>query len=296
MSSNSSQGRRKTTQFQNWVFTYFPPQRATPDSTVDDVQRTIILGFEALVRNPHFPPEFAPIAKRLIFSLERCPSTQRLHYQGAIRFKSRVTMAAIQRLPIWQGAHWEIMEGKWSDSETYCSKLDTHVAGPVKCGYPAADAPRDVRYWFGVPCNGKSREARALAASLGYEVYELSKADASNGTWLGDYDGEECVIMDEVSEDWFSPSMWKKMLDRLPQRIPTGSGGKSVMFSPLLIIMISNYAPPQLFMSEAFQTRISEIRFIDRPPYPVPQTRIVGFDPGCIPDQFVAPSRKRKHY
>lgn len=100
--------------------------------------------------------------------------------------------------------------------------------------------------------------------------------------------------MDEVKADWFDESNWKKVLDRMPQKLPAGSGGKTIDWTPVHIIMISNHVPPPLFRTDAFKSRIHKINWVRRPPFPMKQTEL-NYDPND-PDlaSFEPPAKKAK--
>lgn len=263
-SSENGVGKRATSQYQNWCFTGF---KSTDGSALD-----LLSDFRS---NPVVWP--ATVAKAQ-FQLERCPDTNRVHAQGVLRLHKRTVFSTVKALlqPLFPDCHLEECKGSWQENLDYCSKAEGRIDGPFRHNVcdPAAPFDRIVEYRFGVPCNGKSTEARADLRAKGFEVYEVTKADASAGTWLSNYHGEEGVILDEVDESWFSEGMWKKLLDRLVQRMPAGSGGKSVDWVARHIIMISNFLPPRLFRTEPFKTRIHRIVHVSRPPYKLPETAL----------------------
>lgn len=70
----------------------------------------------------------------LIFQLERCPTTNRLHIQGYVEFKRswrRVGVARILDLP---DAHLEVRRGTRNQARDYCRKSDTREEGPWELG------------------------------------------------------------------------------------------------------------------------------------------------------------------
>lgn len=67
-----------------------------------------------------------------VFQLEKCPSTGRPHWQGAIKFKSRTRIA---EHPFFGNAHfpnvnWTRCKGTWEQNIAYCTKSRTRIAGP----------------------------------------------------------------------------------------------------------------------------------------------------------------------
>lgn len=65
------------------------------------------------------------------FSLERCPETKRLHYQGTVGFETRRANKTLQTR-CWAG-YWATCR-KPEDSVAYCGKSATHVDGPWDFG------------------------------------------------------------------------------------------------------------------------------------------------------------------
>lgn len=67
------------------------------------------------------------------FSLEKAPTTGKLHFQGYFVLKSPIKFAtALKRLP---GYHLEAMKGTIEENRDYTSKEETHVAGPWNSGF-----------------------------------------------------------------------------------------------------------------------------------------------------------------
>lgn len=67
-----------------------------------------------------------------ILSLEKAPTTGRLHLQGACYYKNAVGMKRLKN-DFGEG-HYSIMRGTPKESEEYCSKDVTHIAGPWEIG------------------------------------------------------------------------------------------------------------------------------------------------------------------
>lgn len=64
-----------------------------------------------------------------ILSLERAPTTGRLHLQGAVYYHNAVTLSHVQS-DFGVNGHYEVMRGTPKESEDYCSKDATHIKGP----------------------------------------------------------------------------------------------------------------------------------------------------------------------
>lgn len=102
---------------------------------------------------------------------------------------------------------------------------------------------RKIIWLYGIPCSGKSYKAAQLAESHapGVQPYRIAAYSGnSKSRWLGPYEGQAVVICDEFRPDQFDQDFLKMMLDRAPQSLTTVSNGKSAMFDPSLLILISN--------------------------------------------------------
>lgn len=70
----------------------------------------------------------------IIFSLEQCPETGRLHHQGYLELNSPQRMAAVKKLLGVNSIHLERRWGKREEARNYCMKSDTHIRGPWELG------------------------------------------------------------------------------------------------------------------------------------------------------------------
>ncbi|ALE29785.1 replication associated protein [Lake Sarah-associated circular virus-42] len=68
----------------------------------------------------------------MIFQMERCPETGKLHLQGALQLDKQQRLSFMKKLH--KTAHWEVMKGNWTQSIEYCSKSETKVNGPWEAG------------------------------------------------------------------------------------------------------------------------------------------------------------------
>lgn len=72
------------------------------------------------------------VVEFIIGQQERCPNTQRIHWQVYVRFASPRAFAAIKN---WvPTAHLEACKGSEADNIRYCSKEESRVAGPWEFG------------------------------------------------------------------------------------------------------------------------------------------------------------------
>lgn len=89
--------------------------------------------FLAVIPEDHFPLTHG--LKYVIYQLERCPTTHRLHWQGYIKFSNPVSLQYIkQHFPILQTAHMEKRRGSDAEARDYCAKENTRELGPFEVG------------------------------------------------------------------------------------------------------------------------------------------------------------------
>lgn len=129
---------------------------------------------------------------------------------------------------------------------------------------------REILYWFGPPCTGKSWTATQFANEKhGGSIFKVQASSGnSKNRWLGDYKGEAVVIIDEFNPCQFDTDYLKMLLDRQPQQLTTMAGGKSTMFDPLVIILINNFTvenAKKWCLQDAWRTRITKCTFMNTP-------------------------------
>lgn len=97
---------------------------------LNDDEETALL---AVVPEEHFPLRYD--LKYVIYQLEKCPTTSRLHWQGYIKFSKCVSMQFIkEHFPILAGAHLEKRRGTDAEARDYCAKENTRELGPWEIG------------------------------------------------------------------------------------------------------------------------------------------------------------------
>lgn len=76
-----------------------------------------------------------PDVKYAIYQIERCPKTNRLHYQGYIEFVGKKTYSFVhKKLDGLSTAHLECRRGTQRDAIEYCAKSESKVLGPWEIG------------------------------------------------------------------------------------------------------------------------------------------------------------------
>jgi len=197
------------------------------------------------------------------YTLERCEKEDRkYHYQFCVYLSKKTT--AKQAREILKVKYVEPCKGSWHQNLVYCSQYDkdgnpkkTYVAGPFMLsenGEDMEDEPEDDQFQvdpnykktvivcFGGAKIGKTTIWRTIMSYLGGGFYSVpNKAKNSNGRWLGKYEQQENVIIDEFNyKRDFSEDTWKNLLDGTPHYIAMSAGGKSVFFGPKLVVLLTN--------------------------------------------------------
>lgn len=75
-----------------------------------------------------------------IYSLERCPTSGRLHMQGYLELHTPMKFGGVKKLLGDNSVHLENAKGTSAQNNSYCSKPKSHVEGPWNFGEPSAGA------------------------------------------------------------------------------------------------------------------------------------------------------------
>ena len=104
----------------NWLFTIFENEEETHWPSDPEANFYFQL----------FKPEEMTF---MLFQMEKCPSTGKLHLQGYLQMKKKSRMNRVKSfLP--RGTHLENMRGTVQEAIAYCSKEETRIAGPWNYG------------------------------------------------------------------------------------------------------------------------------------------------------------------
>lgn len=115
-----------------WAVTYFKDDLLEPEP--DHVY------FDPLLSSDNMDKFLDANIVYMIYQLEKCPTTGRLHLQMFIQFKNQVRVATLQG--VFPGCHAELCRASEKDNERYCSKCDTRLAGPWTYGTKTSQGKR----------------------------------------------------------------------------------------------------------------------------------------------------------
>lgn len=68
----------------------------------------------------------------LVYQVEKCPTTGKLHLQMYVQYKNPTAFSSVQK--DFPGAHIELAKGTPDDNRRYCTKDETRVDGPWELG------------------------------------------------------------------------------------------------------------------------------------------------------------------
>lgn len=70
----------------------------------------------------------------MIYSIEECPDTKKLHVQGYIELNKPMRFTGLKKLFNDNTMHCKERKGTRDQARNYCMKLDTHIEGPFEYG------------------------------------------------------------------------------------------------------------------------------------------------------------------
>lgn len=70
----------------------------------------------------------------VVYQLEKCPDTGRMHYQGYMETKKGKRLAGMKKLPGLGGAHFSVRRGTRKQARDYCMKEESREEGPWEHG------------------------------------------------------------------------------------------------------------------------------------------------------------------
>lgn len=85
-------------------------------------------------------PTLAPHMQYLVYQVEECPSTQKLHLQLYVQYRGQVAFSTVKK--DFPKSHIEKSKGSDVDNHAYCTKEATRVEGPWEFGDRKAQGRR----------------------------------------------------------------------------------------------------------------------------------------------------------
>lgn len=219
----------------------------------------------------------------VVFQKEKCPDTEREHYQGFAKLKARTSFNKVKET-VGDDVHLEPARSV-KQAIAYCKKEDTRVDGPWERGDPPAMGKRSdlevaaemigqkrswrevaetlpgtfIRYHKGLKAYKRavsdSRRQWKTRVHVFYgdagtgktrKAYELSPLLYSkpDGPWFDGYDGQDAVLFDDFTGD-LPLGQLLKLLDRYPMQVPVK--GDFVEWLPKDIYITSNLSPEEWY-------------------------------------------------
>nr|WAE42297.1 MAG: replication associated protein [Cressdnaviricota sp.] len=91
----------------------------------------------------HNEIKFIPPMTYLIYQLERCPESGKLHYQGYVEFDCAIRISAVKKTFNCDTMHLETRLGTQDEAIAYCRKEESRVEGPFEFGVKAIQGKRN---------------------------------------------------------------------------------------------------------------------------------------------------------
>lgn len=236
-------------------------------------------------------PKMSEDFSYLIFKREKCPKTEKLHWQGFVQYNRKVNRS-MKRIAEDLGSkmiHVEKCKGSVEENLKYVKKLESAVGEPKEFGKVSSQGDRndlsivkecktlkEVPMELYIKFHKGIKEYRLLHAeprNWMTEVYILwgpagtgksMYCPRENAYWKNDskwwdgYDGEEEIVLDDWSEKNFSREYMIRLCDRYPLKIETKGG--TVEFRGKTIYITTNENPLLWYHGE--KSWIRRITFI----------------------------------
>lgn len=117
---------------------------------------------------------------------------------------------------------------------------------------------------YGPPGTGKTTKAHQICADLGYSVFVLpTKQKMSDTHWFCGYDGQDAMIVNEMSGAVMRPDFFCDLIDRHPLVLPKKNG--QVSFVAKLVIFTSNKDPRSWWSQSVLQANPGVLRRMKDP-------------------------------
>lgn len=213
----------------------------------------------------------------LIYQREKCPTTEKKHYQTYIQFKTKKYFTTIKKL--YPNAHIEVARGSPQDNIDYCSKEETRIEKTTMFGTSITQGTRtDLKLAYKLAAEGKFGEideGTAIKYSKGLKwIFEIKSKPSQrehlkiialigesgsgksylahklypeayckpSGPWFDGYTGEKVAIFDEIDCVNTNIDEFLRWIDIYPLRVPIKGGFVSWNVD---LIIITKIRPPK---------------------------------------------------
>lgn len=243
-------------------------------------------------------------AKYLIYGVEVCPTTEKVHHQGYCEFESNQRLSVLGKT--WK-CNFERRKGKAEQAIAYCMKDGKWIEFGERPEKKNQGARSDIEEVKTMVREGKSMrqiadvctsfQALRFAENITqyYEkkrdwmpevywywgstgsgktraAYEEAGSDCwmsgKNLKWFQDYDGNENVIFDDFRKDFCTFHELLRLLDRYPYTIEVKGGSRQFLAKKIWITC--PFKPEALYDTrediEQLTRRISVVKFFGVPP------------------------------
>lgn len=223
------------------------------------------------------------LLRYFICQLEKCPRTERLHFQGYAQFNEKTSFKRAAECLGMPGAHFEKPKYDSSVQVRYCSKAKSYIAGPWECGEycemqgertdlkrAAAlvkegkiDAVEDntyIKYHRGLNALALRDAPRRTEMPMVFILWGPTGTGKSHtaravtqenaywhpgGHWWDGYITGRDVVVDEYEPTTWSLTFILRLLDKYPLRVPVKGG--YVEFNSKLIVITSHFNPEEWY-------------------------------------------------
>lgn len=79
----------------------------------------------------------------IIWQLEKCPDTEKFHYQGYVEFKKPCKFTCMKKIFDDNTIHLEVRKGTQEQAINYCKKKESQIEGPWEYGEPGKQGKRN---------------------------------------------------------------------------------------------------------------------------------------------------------